>query len=466
MKKDQFRIAFISGKLGDVDGVSLEADKWIELLKKAGHEIFTIAGYYRQPVENVPPENQILLEEIRFDSDTQKHYETLVFPYLAKSHLHLSEARVQEIQTDLETKGAETGERLYEILQEHRIDAVIAENTNAMPMSLLGGLAVYRIAAVHRTAVIFHHHDFWWERSRFSKNSIDTLLNRIMPPTEPGIEHVVISSYAAHILKSIKRVNPRIIPNCEDFDHPVVRDDWNGSFRNDLGFSDDDLLIVQPTRIVPRKRIEDSVRLVGRLMELHPDLAPRIHFIVSLYQGDESDDNYINKIEELAAQLKVRLHLIADRVASVRGLDAEGRKLYTTRDVLVHADLATYLPVWEGFGNAFLEAVSCRVPVVTTTYLVYKTDIQVAGFRGPEIRDSYDDQGALKIPDSVFDEIRRVLTDRPYRDEIAAHNFETGQREFGFAALEAGLHSLMEDYADEIKASRRRLLKSLETYSV
>ena len=39
-----------------------------------------------------------------------------------------------------------------------------------------------------------------------------------MPPSTPGLEHVVLSTYAAHILSSIKRVHPQVIPNCEDFD--------------------------------------------------------------------------------------------------------------------------------------------------------------------------------------------------------------------------------------------------------
>jgi hypothetical protein len=43
---NQFRIAFVSGKLGDVDGVSLETDKWIDVLAGFGHEIFTISGKY------------------------------------------------------------------------------------------------------------------------------------------------------------------------------------------------------------------------------------------------------------------------------------------------------------------------------------------------------------------------------------------------------------------------------------
>jgi len=466
MKKDSFRIAIVSGKLGDVDGVSLEADKWIDILSSQGHEIFTISGFYRQPVSGVKEENQILLKSISFDSAEQKYFETLVFPYLSKRPPHFTEPRMGEIQTELEIAGAEVGNHLYEIVQDNRIDVIIAENTNAMPMSLLGGIAVYRVATKHRVATIFHHHDFWWERSRFSENYIEKLLNRIMPPSDLGTEHVVISSYASHILKSIKRVNPRVVPNCENFDSPVVLDDWNADFRKDLGFSEDDLLIVQPTRIVPRKRIEDSVRLVGRFMEAYPELANRIRFIISLYQGDEMDENYINDIKGYAQRLGVSLYLIAERVASRRAKDKEGRKLYTTRDVLIHADLATYLPVWEGFGNAFLEAVSCKVPIVTTTYLVYKTDIQGVGFKGPEIRDRYDEDGRLEIPDSVLVKMHRILTDRPYRDKIAEHNFKVGRKEFGFDTLRKGLSGLIDDYSDEIRASRRRLAKSLTSYFV
>lgn len=465
-KKDTFRIAIISGKLGDVDGVSLEVDKWIEVLKRLGHDIFTIAGTYRRPLSSIPAEHQILLEDIAFDSPRQKYFERLVFPHLSKRPPHFTEEQPARIQSELEYEGAEVGSRLYEIIQDNRIDVIIAENTNAMPMSLLGGIAVHQAATRYRVAVVFHHHDFWWERSRFSDNSIETLLNRIMPPADLGTEHVVISSYASHILKSIKRVDPRIVPNCEDFDHPAVKDEWNSDFRDELGFAADDILIVQPTRIVPRKRIEDSVRLTARFMETNADLAGRIRFIISLYQGDETDETYVDDIRELAERLGVPLFLISHRTASRRGYDAEGRKLYTTRDVLVNADLASYLPVWEGFGNAFLEAVACRVPIVTTTYLVYKTDIQGAGFRVPEVRDRYGDDGLLQIPESVLSRIRRIITEPDYRREIVEHNFLAGREEFGLHVLEAALRGLMEDYADEIKASRRRLSKSLASYHV
>ncbi len=461
-----FRIAFISGKLGDVDGVSLEVDKWIEVLCREGHEVFTIAGYYANPVQGIISENQYIIESLRFDSTLQKHYEKMMFPYITKKPTHMTSSTRDKILEEMMVEGEELGEDIYRYIQDNKIDLIIAENTNAMPMTLLGGIAVYNLLTEYKVATIFHHHDFWWERSRFSQSRIEGLLNNIMPPSDIGSEHVVISSYSAHILSSIKRVMPTVIPNCENFENAAVMDDYNSHFREDFGFSEDDILFVQPTRIIPRKRIEDSVRLVGMYGRRYPEIKKRIKFIVSLYQGDEPDDYYIEGIRDLAVSENVDLHLISDRVSSVRMLNGDGERLYTGRDVLVNADIATYLPKWEGFGNAFLEAVSCRVPVVVSTYLVYKTDIKGAGFDNIEIRDDYDDNGLLEIPESVLDEIHLILTNPEKKSLMTDTNFEIGMREFGFDMLTVKLNGLLDSYTDEIRASRRRLQKSKKTYAV
>jgi glycosyltransferase involved in cell wall biosynthesis len=463
---DRFRIAFVSGKLGDVDGVSLEVNKWVDILSKLGHEVFTVAGRYASPVPGIAEDHQYLLERIRFSSPQQEHYERFAFPHLSRRPPHLNQETLDMMVDQLESDGKEVAGILQEYVQSNDIDVIIAENTNAMPMTLVGGMALYKLATEQRMATIFHHHDFWWERSRFSHNHIERLLNRIMPPVDLGLEHVVISSYAAHILSSLKRVQPHVIPNCEDFDNPVVLDEYNRQFRAELGFAEDDLLVVQPTRIVPRKRIQDSVALVGQFLRRYPAYRGRTHYIVSLYQGDEPEEDYIREIRETAERNDVPLHLIADRVASVRGTDAEGRKLFTNRDVLANADVVTYLPIWEGFGNALLEAVAARVPVVTTTYLVYKTDIMTSGLQNVEIRDRYNDGGELVIPDEVLDEIHYLVTHPEERHRRVEHNFAVGQGEFSLSTLERRLGAVLEEYGDEIRASRKRLRKTKARYSV
>jgi mannosylglucosylglycerate synthase len=463
---DRFRIGIISGKLGDVDGVSLEVDKWIGLLGEMGHEVHTIAGKYGTPLTSLPEERQFTMPGIRFDSEEQRWYERQVFPHLQKHPPHITPKRKNYILDRLKFEGKEIASRLFEYVQNNDLDVIVAQNTNAMPMTLLGGMGVYELAGQRRVATIFHHHDFWWERSRFSNSHIEGLLGRIMPPTEPGLEHIVLSSYAAHILQSIKRVQPKLVPNCEDFDNPVWKDEYNRSFRKDLGFREDDILFVQPTRIVRRKRIEDSVTLIGRFVRMYPQFADRTHFIISLYQGDEPDENYIQQISSLGEELGIPVHLISERVASARGVDAEGRKLYTNRDVLANADIVTYLPIWEGFGNALLEAIAAKVPVVTTTYLVYKTDIGIMKFRNVEIRDVYDEQGLLVIPDEAVQGIYELITNKVARQEAVELNFEIASREFGFPTLRSRLGHILFDYGDEIRASRKRIAKSKQAYSV
>jgi mannosylglucosylglycerate synthase len=463
---DRFRIAFVSGKLGDVDGVSLEADKWIATLAGMGHDVYTIAGRYATRLPMIPAENQLGLSPIRFDGEEQREYEQQVFPHLSGRPPQLTVAAQQSIVDSLEERGADVAHELYELIRSYDIDVLIAENTNAMPMTLLGGMAVHRVATEMRLATIFHHHDFWWERSRFSDSHIRSLLDRIMPPADLGLEHVVISSYAAHILTSIKRVVPYVIPNCEDYDNPVGLDDYNRRFRAELGLDENDILVVQPTRIVPRKRLEDSVRLLERLLLLHPEYRDRLRYVVSLYQGDEPNENYIEQIRDQASAAGVDMHLISSRVASQRGVDANGRPVFTNRDVLANADLVTYLPIWEGFGNALLESMAARVPVVTTTYLVYKTDIKVTGIRNIEIRDLYDDSGALVVTDEVVEEVHWALTHPGETRERVDQNIRIARSEFGLGVLHDKIARLLAVYGDEIRASRQRLAKNKVNYSV
>lgn len=466
MKQPVFNICIICGKLGDVDGVSLEVDKWINVFNDLGHNVFTISGQYTKPLPNVNKERQHLLEDIKFNSKKQQYYENLVFPHLLKSPPFLTKSRKKQIINSLENDGQQTANEIFSYIQRNEIDVIIAQNTNAMPMTLVGGMAVYKLVKDYRMAAIFHHHDFWWERSRFSSNRIEGLLSKVMPPALPGLEHVVLSTYSAHILRSIKRVHPRVIPNCEDFDKPVMPDEYNRDFRKELGFSDNDILIVQPTRIVRRKRIEDSVLLIHRFAEKYPQYRDRIKLIISLYQGDEPDQNYIGQIKEMCTQYKIPLHLISGRVAAERSTDSKGKKMYTNRDVLVNADLVTYLPVWEGFGNALLEAIAAKVPVITTTYLVYKTDIGVMRFQNIEIRDVYGPDGMLVIPERALDEMHQRLSDKEARDKIVDRNFRIGKKEFGFKKLKSCLSNLLEDYGAEIIASRKRVAKSKMEYSV
>ena len=84
---DSFRIGFVSGKLGDVDGVSLEVEKWINVLQDMGHEVVTNAGKYRAPLTLIPEEHQVVFPEIRFASPALKPDQRLLLAISVRPRL-------------------------------------------------------------------------------------------------------------------------------------------------------------------------------------------------------------------------------------------------------------------------------------------------------------------------------------------------------------------------------------------
>ena len=40
------RIGIVIGRIGGVDGVALETEKWIKVLNKMGHQVFVLAGEF------------------------------------------------------------------------------------------------------------------------------------------------------------------------------------------------------------------------------------------------------------------------------------------------------------------------------------------------------------------------------------------------------------------------------------
>jgi mannosylglucosylglycerate synthase len=71
----------------------------------------------------------------------------------------------------------------------------------------------------------------------------------------------------------------------------------------------------------------------------------------------------------------------ADRFAYRRQTTSGGQKIYSIADAYSQAALVTYPSVIEGFGNAFLETIYYRRPIIMEAYEIFKCDIQPKGFK-------------------------------------------------------------------------------------
>jgi len=291
-------------------------------------------------------------------------------------------------------------------------------------MNIPLGLALVETVMESSVACIAHHHDFVWERDRFLVNCVDDYLVTAFPPRLSQINHAVINTQAASEFSRRTGLPCTVIPNVMDFDHPPPRGGRRG-LRTALGIGDDDIMVLQPTRIVQRKGIETSIELVRRLED------PRVKLVISHRAGDEGCD-YAQRVSDYAELMGVEL-ILADRL--IGGGTGTNGMPFSIWDAYQEADLVTYPSTYEGFGNAFLEAVYHRKPILCNRYSIFRTDIEPLGFNAIEI------DGFLTT--AVIDEVRRVLEDADYREAMVHHNYDIAHSFFSYRRVATELSTML-----------------------
>lgn len=408
------KIGFLSTRLAGTDGVSLETHKWADVAQRLGHQVFYCAG---QLDDDAP--NPTLIPELHFRDARAKAIGRQVFGSIEPPNALARplEQATERIKSYLEDWQKATG-----------IDVLVVENALAIPMHVPLGLALVRSIEETGIPTIGHHHDFFWERQRFRLNCIPELLMQTFPPDLPSIRHVAINSLAQRDLKFFRGLEAMVVPNVFDYATPAPGlDDYSSDFRELLGFSPYDWLFLQPTRVIARKGIDVSFELLRRLSE------PRAKLMISHQAGDEGM-GYYRQLLHRAQAMNVEVHYLAGFIERKRVV-RNGRKYYTLWDVYPHADFVTYPTLYEGFGNALLEAIYFRKPMLVNRYSTYLADIKGLGFEFVEVNAWITDKAVSKVR-SLLDDPERCLT-------VADKNYELARKHFSYEVLEEALDRLL-----------------------
>src|SRR3990170_2149962 len=187
--------------------------------------------------------------------------------------------------------------------------------------------------------------------------------------------------------------------------------------------------LLQPTRVIQRKGIEHAIEFTRRL-------GRPARLVISHASGDEGP-GYETRVREFADLLGVDVRFEWEVIADHPGRTPDGRRIYTLADVYPVADFVTYPSAFEGFGNAFLEAVYYRRPILVNNYSTYEVDIRPRGFRVVWF-DGF-------ISDATLALARRLLDDPTLAAAWAARNYELGARHFSFTILRRHLEDLLAD---------------------
>jgi glycosyltransferase involved in cell wall biosynthesis len=409
------KIIILGYRVSGLDGVSLETVHWKNILTRMGHKVTLVAGELDQ--------EGILIPELHFK-----------WPKVAGIHdrvVYGDESYEKVEKAIFEVAGGIEGKLRKLFRNGVGCDLLIVPNVFSIPMHFPLAVALTRTIGEFSIKTLARHHDFWWERGRYNKSHMFHFFEHWFPPKLDLMYHTVINSLAQKSLKKKTGIDAPIISDTFDFENHKLNkiDSYSKYFRRDFKIDKDDIVFLQATRIVPRKRIELSIKLLADL-----DL-PNAILVVSGHEGDEKK-GYYSSIKKMAKELGIRYRFIGARINSHRKI-INGSRIYTLWDCYVNSDFTTYPTEKEGFGNQFIESMYFKKPIILTPYPVYKKDIEPHGFDVIEMSEK-DNSRAIK-------KIKRLIKNKSVRKEAVDHNFNLAKEHYDYEVIGKKIKRLFKD---------------------
>ncbi|MBN1149388.1 MAG: glycosyltransferase family 4 protein [Anaerolineales bacterium] len=415
------RIGFISTRLKGTDGVSLEVEKWSKVLRRMGNELFYCAGELGGYAKN-----GTLIPKLHFADQS-----IIALSQRAFGYNRVPDGDGEKLCDEIYSTADEIRAPLRSFIRSNQLDVIVVQNALTIPMNLPLGVCLTGLIAELGVNTVAHHHDFFWERQRYKTNDILDLLDTTFPARLPSIQHVTINTIAQQRLLVRRKIDSIVIPNVLDFATPPPgKDEYNRDFREAIGFRDGDYLFLQPTRIVERKGIELALELVQRLNVKDSRL-------IITHRADDEGLSYWHWLKREAGVMGVDLQLIDHLIAEERS-KINGHKIYSLWDTYPYADLVTFPSLYEGFGNALLEAIYFKRLTVVNRYPVYCADIRPKGFEFIEM-DGFVDGACVEMT-------REYLVDQDCVRRMTEKNYQIAREYFSFEVLEKMLGELLANF--------------------
>lgn len=421
-------IGIIIGRIGGIDGVALETEKWIEVLQRMGHKIFIISGEYEE--RKMDPQTETLVPEMSFFSPESY--------WAQKKAFFHPETDPVELLGHITFYADIIADKILAWINERKIDVIISENASALPSHLEMGWGIKKAVKKSGIPTITHDHDFAWERGdRYVSphKLINEMIEDVFPLILPNVVHAVINTNAQNTLKERFGVTAVNVPNVMNFDMPFGQlDDHNKTLRHDLGMCKNDILLFQVTRVVRRKGIEVAIDLIEKLND------KKIKLIITGSWNDDAASAYYNELIDRIHKLKLMSQVkFAYNIINNKGLTGNGQQInYSLSDAYANAIATTYFSTYEGFGNAFVESVLAKTPIFVNNYEpVYWPDIGSKGFKTVMLENN-------EITDTAVKEMAEIIYNEKLNKEIGEYNFQLGKKYFSYDTLEEKLSELID----------------------
>jgi glycosyltransferase involved in cell wall biosynthesis len=131
----------------------------------------------------------------------------------------------------------------------------------------------------------------------------------------------------------------------------------------------------------------------------------------------------------------VDLRLFDTSIADPANDGLKNPNQYSLWDIYPHADFITYPSLYEGFGNAFLEAIYFKKPMLVNRYATFVRDIEPKGF-DLIVMDGF-------LTKKTVRKVRKVLESPEEKEKMVNHNYAIATRYYSYSVLKRSLTSLL-----------------------
>ncbi len=457
MRISDLRIGIIHSLIGKNDGVSIVIDQTVNAMVKdmkidLGNIFFLCA--HSSPRFNAQT-NEVFWHKNELHKTIIQTYNDPTPPPGLEEAIHEAALYAKDV--------------IKKWVDHNYIDLIIAHNTSH-PYNFITAVGLgYYIEELRSQGIIWPKLMVWWhdsyfERAIFSRpNSVVKKFLKYLPGAyvdgmafinqqQIDLGKKVFAQYNKNNLEKFFDMRAVVVPNTSDIPWDWRANDWENSDKiiappqdkynetllRDLGvmkairsrgFKPEDMVILlQHTRIVPRKKIEQAIDLAFRLSEryLMDDLKKCIVVLVSGHSGDEQNEykkflvDYHNQLEKESPKADVILVFGEEVILSHRDIIVD-KKYYNFVEVpsviAAAGGIGTYFSELEGFGNNLLEMISMGLPAVINKYDIYKKEIEHLGFALPAIENQ-------DITDGLVEDAYQLLNNVKTRNRVVENNLE------------------------------------------
>lgn len=359
-------------------------------------------------------------------------------------------------------------EVIKDFVKRNNIDLLITHNTSH-PYNFITAVGMgYFIEELREKGIIWPKLMVWWHDSYFERpifkkpNAVIRKYLKYLPGNYVDglvfINHSQIElakrMYEKQNLPNLEEFFKHracVVPNTSDIPwdwetrdwtlpEPVFpkQDNYNDAFFKDTGLLeklndkgltlDDACILLQHTRVVPRKRIEVALELAFKLEKkfLDDNITKSVVVLVSGHSGDEQVsyidflENYYAKLMEQHPNSNVLLIFGEGIILSHRDIIVD-KKYYKFKEIpsiiAAQGGIGTYFSEIEGFGNNLLEMMCFGLPVVINKYEVFKQEIEHLGFDLPATEN-------CELTEDLVNSAYALLTDVVKRNYTIHHNLQ------------------------------------------